>query len=102
MAAKSKSTADSSAAPGFEATARRGSANPKGEAIARSLEGNLWLSAKGGHGRAKQGNFGESHGGPANCEIRRAKSERRLPAPFNIQNSSSTFPHAPPRAASPS
>ncbi len=38
-------TKDSSAHLGFEATARRGSANHKGEAIPRSLEGNLWLSA---------------------------------------------------------
>ena len=36
---------DSSAHLGFEATARRDRANPKGEAIPRSLEGNLWLSA---------------------------------------------------------
>ena len=45
MAAKSKSPKDSSAHLGFEATARRGSANPKGEAIPRSLENNLWLFA---------------------------------------------------------
>ena len=45
MAAKSKSPKDSSAHLGFEATARRGSANPKGEAIPRSLEGNPWFSA---------------------------------------------------------
>jgi len=45
MAGKSKTSPESSANLGFEATARRGSANPKGEAIPRSLEGNLWLSA---------------------------------------------------------
>jgi len=31
--------------------------------------------------------FVEFHGGPANCEIRSAKSERRLPSPFDIRNS---------------
>ncbi len=43
-----QSTKDSSAHLSFEATARRGSANPKGEAIPRSLspaKDNLWLSA---------------------------------------------------------
>ena len=46
MPARQKSTpADSSAHPGCEATARRGSANPKGKAIPRSLKGNLWLAA---------------------------------------------------------
>ena len=45
MARNKSNPSDSSAHLGFEATARRGSANPKGEAIPRSLEGNLWLSA---------------------------------------------------------
>jgi len=43
--ARPKSPTDTSANLGFEATARRGSANPKGGAIPRSLEGNLWLAA---------------------------------------------------------
>jgi len=51
-------------------------------------------------GRAKRGNFVESHGGLTKREIRSAKSERRLPGPFVIRHS--TFPHAPPRPASPS
>ena len=46
MARVKSSTKDTSSANlGFEATARRRSANSKGEAIPRSLEGNLWQSA---------------------------------------------------------
>ncbi len=56
--AKDKSTSkDSSANLGFEATARRGSANSKGEAMPRSLEGNLWLSADSrGEAETAEGN----------------------------------------------
>ena len=60
MARVKSSTKDTSSANlGFEATARHRSANPKGEAMPRSLEGNLWLSADS-RGEAEPERSGDS------------------------------------------